>query len=131
MKVVMIIVGVLLVGAIAVGISGSSSTQSSTSPSLTMDVVRADMQGGGVLIDVRTAEEFSSGYIQDAVNLPLASIELGVVPKTSKESKIYVYCRSGNRSAQAKSILEKAGFVNVVDLGGIEEVVAIGGVKIK
>jgi rhodanese-related sulfurtransferase len=44
------------------------------------------------------------------------------------QTKIYVYCRSGNRSAEAINIMRATGFTNLVDLGGVPDVQAIGGV---
>jgi phage shock protein E len=82
------------------------------------------------LYDVRTVEEFKSGYIETAVNLPLSDIQNGKTPDQNKDAKIYIYCRSGNRSAQAKQILEQAGFSNVIDLGGIQDVIKMGGKKV-
>lgn len=71
-----------------------------------------------VLIDVRTPEEFASGYIAGAINIPVQELSqrLSEVP-TDKD--IVVYCRSGNRSAQASTILSGNGFNNISDLGGI------------
>lgn len=71
-----------------------------------------------LLIDVRTPAEFASGHIAGAVNIPVESLQsrLSEVPNGQP---IVVYCRSGNRSAQAASILASAGYENLYDLGGI------------
>ncbi len=71
-----------------------------------------------ILLDVRTPEEFTSGYISGAVNIPLQELDqrLSELPK---DIDIVVYCRSGNRSAQAATILSNNGFNNVSDMGGI------------
>ncbi|WP_319561703.1 rhodanese-like domain-containing protein [Marispirochaeta sp.] len=71
-----------------------------------------------LLLDVRTPVEYKSGYIPTAENLPLQVIGNNP-PAVEKDSLLIVYCRSGNRSAQAKRFLEKEGFTNVVDFGGI------------
>lgn len=71
-----------------------------------------------LLLDVRTPAEYKSGYIPTADNLPLQVIE-NQLPAVPKDSLLILYCRSGNRSAQAKRILEKAGYTKVVDFGGI------------
>lgn len=70
------------------------------------------------LLDVRTPEEFESGHIANAANISvdvLAS-QLSAVPQ---DKPVVVYCRSGNRSAQAAEILRGAGYTDVYDLGGI------------
>lgn len=68
------------------------------------------------LVDVRTPSEFASGSVKGAVNIPLDKIS-GQLPKFKNKKHIVVFCRSGNRSGQAKSILEKNGFNNVVNGG--------------
>lgn len=83
------------------------------------------------LIDVRTAEEYAEGHIQDATNFPLQQMQAGQFPEVSKTETIYVYCHSGNRSAQATQLLKANGFTNVVDLGSITAVQAMGGVVVK
>ncbi|MCB9450078.1 MAG: rhodanese-like domain-containing protein [Anaerolineaceae bacterium] len=78
-----------------------------------------------VLIDVRTPEEFASGHIHGAINIPVEVIgsRLSEVPQGEP---IVLYCRSGNRSAQAASILVSAGYTGVYDLGGIIDWQAAG-----
>jgi len=76
--------------------------------------------GGAVVLDVRTPEEYNSGYIPDAILLPVD--ELGdryaeVLPE--KDAVILVYCRSGNRSARAAQALANLGYTRVYDFGGI------------
>ena len=71
---------------------------------------------GAFLVDVRTPSEFASGSVKGAVNIPLDKIS-GQLPKFKNKKHIVVFCRSGNRSGQAKSILEKNGFNNVFNGG--------------
>lgn len=70
------------------------------------------------LVDVRTAPEFSSGYIPGAINVDLQQLndKLSRIPK---DKPVVVYCRSGARSASAASVLKQAGYTDVYDLGGI------------
>lgn len=73
-----------------------------------------------MIIDVRTPSEFKEGHIPDAWNVPLA--ELDVLAKTlmpDKNIPYLIYCRSGNRSLQAITILSSLGYTNLYDLGGI------------
>lgn len=72
-----------------------------------------------IVYDVRTPDEYATSHAKDAINLPLQDIEKGTLPSVPKNSPIYVYCRSGNRSNQAVAILKKAGFSNVHDIGGL------------
>lgn len=71
------------------------------------------------LIDVRTPEEFASGHIEGAVNVPLAGLEKDIVKAVpDKKSYVVVYCRSGRRSANASSALIKMGYTNLVNYKG-------------
>ena len=72
------------------------------------------------LLDVRTAEEFQSGYIPGAVNISLQDLNQKM-NKIPKDKPVVVYCRSGNRSAHAAQALLQAGYTEVLDLGGIFE----------
>jgi rhodanese-related sulfurtransferase len=71
-----------------------------------------------ILVDVRTPQEFSSGAIPTAVNIPYDSI-VDKPPTADKKALIVVYCRSGSRSSMAESMLRRAGYTNVVNFGGI------------
>ncbi len=73
------------------------------------------------LVDVREPEEFSGGTAKGAVNIPLGSVATELNKFKGKEN-IVVFCRSGNRSGQAKIILEQNGFKNVVNGGTWEDV---------
>jgi phage shock protein E len=74
------------------------------------------------IIDVRTPEEFSSGHIEGAINIPVDQIGQGVqsIKGLKKESPILVYCRSGRRSSMARVTLEQQGYKNILDGGGME-----------
>lgn len=80
----------------------------------------------GLLIDVRTKEEFKEKHIKGAVNLDVNELNKGEFPKADKDKEIYLYCKSGNRARQAKIILEKAGYKNVKNLGGLDDVIKLG-----
>ena len=94
---------------------------------LSFSEVQRNLVSGARLLDVRTKEEFDEGHFVRAELFPLQDIEDGKLPDINKDSKIYLYCRSGNRSSQAKALLEKAGYTSVVDLGGLADVQRIGG----
>jgi len=72
-----------------------------------------------VVLDVRTAEEFDEGHLQDALNIDVK--QEGFVEKAKSalpaDKTIAVYCRSGRRSANAAAMLSKEGF-KVVNLEG-------------
>ncbi len=73
------------------------------------------------LVDVRTPEEFSAGSVQGAVNIPLPEIE-NQISQFQNKGAVVVFCRSGNRSGQAKAILESKGIKNVTNGGPWQDV---------
>ncbi len=76
---------------------------------------------GAFLVDVRSASEFSGGSVNGAINIPLDTIPHQLT-KFKNKKNIIVFCRSGARSTQAKSILNKNGFENVINGGGWQNV---------
>ena len=75
-----------------------------------------------IVIDVRSLEEVKTGIIQDAIHIEWTDIEKEISNiDISKDQSIYLYCRSGNRSGKATAILEKMGFTNAKNVGGIIE----------
>ena len=72
------------------------------------------------MIDVRTVSEFKNGYVQDAINIEWQDIS-SIRDEFEKNQKIFLYCRSGNRSGKANDILIKLGFKNVENLGSLED----------
>ena len=69
------------------------------------------------LLDVREEYEYQDGHIKGAVNLPLREI-LGKKDSLPKDKDIYVYCRSGHRSADAVNFLKSLGFEKVHNVEG-------------
>ena len=69
------------------------------------------------LLDVREEYEYQDGHIKGAVNLPLREI-LGKKDSLPKDKDIYVYCRSGHRSADAVNFLKSLGFDMVHNIEG-------------
>jgi len=75
-----------------------------------------------VLIDVRTKEEFKSGHLEKAINIPYTEIEEQIKSITKDNHKnIVVYCRSGRRSGIAQKTLMQMGYKNVVNGGGYKD----------
>jgi phage shock protein E len=93
----------------------AKSPASSLTPALIQDAT---------IIDVRTPGEYQAGHVKGAKNIPLDQLP-SAIPQLKKEKRtIIVYCRSGQRSGQAISILKKAGIsaLNGVNQGKIEAV---------
>ena len=83
-------------------------------------VALMEKESGYIILDVRTAQEYSEKHIPKAVNIPNESIGTEEIPALpDKNQLILVYCRSGNRSKQASEKLAALGYTNVVEFGGI------------
>ena len=79
-----------------------------------------EKESGYLILDVRTAQEYSEKHIPKAVNIPNESIGTEEIPALpDKNQLILVYCRSGNRSKQAAEKLVALGYTNIVEFGGI------------
>ena len=89
---------------------------------ISQEEAKAMMDGETVIIlDVREQHEFDEGHILNAVLLPVGTITEdaanAVIP--AKDSKVLVYCRSGNRSKTASQKLAELGYTEVYEFGGI------------
>ncbi|MDD4095984.1 MAG: rhodanese-like domain-containing protein [Oscillospiraceae bacterium] len=75
-----------------------------------------------IIVDVREQSEFNAGHIEGAVLVPVGSIEeLAPELLPDKDQILLLYCRSGNRSAQAAAKLRDMGYTNIYDFGGIRD----------
>lgn len=91
---------------------------------ITFDTAEAILQHlpeHAYLIDVRTPLEYESGYVSGAINISVDQIEAAILTAVpDKADVVILYCRTGNRSAQAAKILEKLGYLVILDAGGIK-----------
>lgn len=73
------------------------------------------------LIDVRSREEYKEAHIPQSKNYPLDELA-GIENKLKdKNQKLFVYCYSGARSKRACSLLNKMGYTDVTNIGGISQ----------
>lgn len=74
------------------------------------------------IIDVRTESEWKAGHIQDAILIPYDEIKARIVEvTTNKSAPIALYCRSGRRSGIALTSLRELGYLNVDNLGSLDD----------
>ncbi len=121
---------VLLLSIAACGNGDESVDQAATTPAATqasIQVVDPDVAlelienppGALTIIDVRTPEEFEAGHLADAVLIDIYrddfTQQLDALDRTTP---YVIYCRSGNRSEQARQIMVDLGFSNVTDIAG-------------
>lgn len=82
--------------------------------------ITMEEETGYIILDVRTAQEYSEKHIPEAINIANESIgteDISELP--DKDQLILVYCRSGNRSKQASEKLVKLGYTDIIEIGGI------------
>jgi rhodanese-related sulfurtransferase len=78
-----------------------------------------DSQAKVTIVDVRTMEEYNAGHIKNSMLLPLDTLASKVAEALPDKSQtLYIYCRTGIRSAQAVSFLLQMGYTNVHSLKG-------------
>ena len=73
-----------------------------------------------IMLDVRTAEEYSTGNIPNSINIDVLSPDFkSKIELLDKNKEYLVYCRSGNRSAIASSIMATNGFIKIYNLNNV------------
>jgi rhodanese-related sulfurtransferase len=90
--------------------------------------MQAAQSPGTVIIDVRTPEEFASGHVQGALNIPVEAADFAQQVASLDPGTTYaIYCRSGNRSAVATAQMGGMGYPHLYDLeGGFADLEAAG-----
>ena len=79
---------------------------------------KAMLVSGGIIIDVRSEDEFYSGHIENSLNIPLGELPSKLDYLKNKDQAIITCCASGIRSAGARKLLSSKGYTNVVNGGG-------------
>jgi rhodanese-related sulfurtransferase len=80
------------------------------------------LRNGAVIIDVRTAHEYDQGRIRDSINIPVDRISANIQRIKLMKKPIVFVCSSGQRSAQATTILKQAGVKEVYNGSNWERV---------
>jgi rhodanese-related sulfurtransferase len=130
MKNVLLIFGVftLMTLSSCEGQNTSAETQTENSKTQGKGVISRDvdvaefekqMAGAGILLDVRTDQEFAEGHMKGAVQIDYSKPDFkNKIAELDKETPVYVYCRSGARSGGAAKIMKDMGFKEVYNLEG-------------
>ena len=83
--------------------------------------------GDRVVIDVRSPAEFAEAHVVGALNIDVNGPSFSEqIAELDVDEPYLVYCRSGNRSAQAASQMEDIGIKDIADAGGLAELAAAG-----
>ncbi|MEM6283902.1 MAG: rhodanese-like domain-containing protein [Chloroflexota bacterium] len=114
----------VILAATVAACGGAASTSEVVEPAASAPVIQPDSyianysEADHVLLDVRTAGEVASGVIPGAIHIPLNELS-SRVNELPQDKTIVVYCNSGNRSRSAVSVLNSAGYTQLLDLGGV------------
>ena len=86
-----------------------------------MEAKEMIINDGAILVDVRTEDEYNEEHISGAVLLDVNNINEDSAKNVinTLDTEVIVYCKSGNRSNQAKELLEDLGYTKVYDLGAM------------
>jgi rhodanese-related sulfurtransferase len=105
-RIVSVVVAIAAVFGLTLGLSGCSSQT-------------VDMSTVTAVIDVRTPAEYAEGHLEGAVNINIEDPTFAdQVSTLAKDGTYVVYCRSGNRSAQAIDAMTSMGFTDLTNAGG-------------
>lgn len=102
--------------------AAASATKKAKDPARAKELIA----NGAPAVDVRTADEVAEGKLPNALHVPVDEVgtriaEIDKLVGGDKSKPIVVYCASGARSAKAQQTLEAAGYTNVVNGGGYDD----------
>ena len=115
-KIFIIIIVILIVALLSVTIISNNQKSVIQMPT-TQEISQILKDEDFIIIDVRTEEEYKTGHIKNAINIPNREINKIDYPKNQP---IAVYCKTGKRSHEVAKELEKMGYTQIYDLGGIQ-----------
>ncbi|HEV2434881.1 MAG TPA: rhodanese-like domain-containing protein [Verrucomicrobiae bacterium] len=82
------------------------------------DTARKYLKEGALVVDVRSTQEFKTGHLSNAVNIPLGELQTGLPRRVSDKNQVLLlHCLSGTRSGIARRALKAMGYANVFNLG--------------
>lgn len=80
---------------------------------------KALVASGAKVVDVRTPQEFASGHVPGAINIPYEEVGKRTAEIGPSSTQVVLYCRTGRRSAIAADALKKAGFQDLYDMQSV------------
>lgn len=129
-----IAISLTVIAIVCAGLIFAASNQSTKPKTNQMEIslnqINTNIADGAIIVDVRTAKEFDINHADKAINIPVEDIKKGKLPTTNKNKIIYVYCRSGKRASEAKTLLIAAGYTKTINLTSLKNWIALGGKSI-
>lgn len=86
-----------------------------------MSVLLEKIKSGAMVVDVRSTDEFEETHYSNAVNISVEQVQSRLAEFGDKSKPVIVYCASGSRSAYAARILKMAGYTDVINAGGLDD----------
>jgi len=87
---------------------------------VSVETARQHLANGALVIDVRSVEEFRSGHVPDAINIPLGELRESLPRRVKDKNRLLLlHCLSGGRSAMARQQLKSMGYANAFNLGSL------------
>ena len=123
-----IVMGCLASGFVLIACSSVAMQQAQAARKVTAaDAVQ--LMDQRTVIDVRTPAEYAGGHIVGAINIPVEAPGFRQrIDSLDREGAYLLYCRSGRRSAMAAVTMSEAGFADIVDAGGLEQLAQAGAI---
>lgn len=90
-------------------------------PDINEGLERYKATDNAILLDVRTEEEYNERNIPGSINISLQKIDSVTAAVKGKDTPLFVYCRSGNRSGKAVKRLKQLGYTQAENIGGIKD----------
>jgi len=84
------------------------------------NTVKDKIAAGARVVDVRTPAEFKDGSYPGAINIPVSLLPVRMNELEPKDKPIVLFCASGARSGQGARLLKQAGFTDVINAGGLD-----------
>lgn len=84
------------------------------------NILSEALNDGGIIVDVRSTEDFANSHIPMAINLPLSEIQMGNI-SLPKNKIILVYCENGGGSTLAAKLLSEKGYRVKNAVGGLKD----------
>ena len=85
------------------------------------NTVKEKIAAGARIVDVRSPAEFKDGAYAGAINIPLSSLLARMNELEPRDKPLVLYCASGVRSGQGARLLRQAGFTDVINAGGLDD----------
>lgn len=86
-----------------------------------MTALKDKIAQGALIIDVRTVDEYQDGHYEGALHIPLHVLPARLMDLGDKNRPVVLYCASGSRSSMAARLLKEAGFSDVTNAGGLDD----------